>query len=121
MSERVRVAEATDLGPGDRVFVEVGDRSIGVFNIDGEYHALLNNCIHDGGPVCEGRVKDKLVGTFRKPGERITEEFSGPPSVTCPWHGWEYDIETGDHVGDPDISLPTFEVVEDDGVLYVEI
>jgi nitrite reductase/ring-hydroxylating ferredoxin subunit len=84
MSERVRVAKATDLEPGDRVFIEVGDRSIGVFNIDREYWALLNHCLHDGGPVCEGRVKNKLVGTFGEPGERVTEEFSGPPSVTCP-------------------------------------
>lgn len=121
MSERIRVTEAENLEPGERELIEINGRPIGVFNVDGEYHALLNHCLHDSGPVCEGRVKKKLVGTFEEPGERVTESFSGPESITCPWHGWEYDLESGDHVGDPDISLPTFDVVEDEGVLYVEL
>lgn len=121
MNDRVRVGSVDDLQPGDREIVDVDGRSIGVFNVEGEYYAILNQCLHDCGPVATGRVKNQLVGTFTGPGERIKEEFSGPPSITCPWHGWEYRLATGEHVGVPDVRLPTYEVVVEDDVIYVEV
>lgn len=121
MREQVPVADVEDFQPGSREIVEHDGVSVGVFNIEGEYYALLNRCIHDGGPVCRGRLKNKLVGSYEEPGKRVTEQFEGPPAVTCPWHGWEYEVKTGDHVGDADLSLPTYEVTVEDGTVYVRM
>lgn len=122
MSERVEVCPAADLGPGERRIVEAGPLSIGVFNVGGEYHALLNSCRHQHGPVCEGALMPGIIGEYREPGKRVEETLSEEAHVVrCPWHGWTYDVVTGEHTGDADISLPTFDVVSEDGVLYVEV
>lgn len=121
MTDRVRVGAVEDLPPGSRKIVEHEGVSVGVFNIDGEYFALLNRCLHDGGPVCRGRVKNELIGTYEQPGKRIRERFEGPPAITCPWHGWEYEIQTGNHVGDAGLSLPTFDVTVEEGTVYVTV
>ncbi|MFW5917884.1 MAG: Rieske (2Fe-2S) protein [Haloferacaceae archaeon] len=117
MSDRVEVAAVEELPPGEREIVTVEGRSIGVFNVDGEYYALENACCHEGGPVCEGKLQSALVGEYTEPGQRVAESFSGPPAIACPWHGWEYDVTTGEHLGDSDVRLPTFEVVVEDGVV----
>lgn len=120
MNERIQVANADEFEPGDRQIVDVDGRSIGVFNIDGEYYAIVNQCAHDCGPVCKGRVKNQLVGTYNEPEERIEESFTGPPTVTCPLHGWAYDLSTGKHIGDPNIVLPTYDVFVENGEIYIE-
>ena len=72
-------------------------REIGVFNLGGEYFALANRCPHAGGPLCQGRigplVRSDGPGTYRLSRQR---EF-----LRCPWHGWEYDIRTGQSWCDP--------------------
>ena len=103
MTERTFVADADDLGPGERHIVEVGSMRVGVINYEGEYYAIQNTCAHDGGPVCKGLVQGKLEGDWPGPGERVDEYFAETPVIACPWHGWEYDLETGDHVSDPRI------------------
>lgn len=121
MSDLFEVASVDELQPGERMIVTVDGQSIGVFNVDGEYHAILNRCQHEGGPVCDGKVQDALVGEYLGPGERVKETFSDTPAIACPWHGWEYDLTTGDHLGDPDVSLPTFEVAVRDGMVCLEL
>ena len=124
MSERIHVTAADELAPGDREIVATKHGSIGVFNIDGEYYALENTCQHQGGPVCTGKQQGAVEAEFVAPGERVEESFSEEvPAIACPWHGWEYDVRTGHHLGDPDpaYKLDTFDVVEDDGDLYVEL
>jgi 3-phenylpropionate/trans-cinnamate dioxygenase ferredoxin subunit len=88
---KVVVASAAEIGPGERKIVDVAGRSIGVFNLGGEFFALRNRCPHQGGALCEGR----LWGVLRaeRPGE-----FEYEPSreiLTCPWHGWEFHVRTG--------------------------
>lgn len=121
MSERVHVCAAEDLPVGERRVVEHGGLEIGVINHEGEYYAISNTCAHMGGPVCKGRVHGALVGEYTGPGERVVEYYSDDPAIACPWHGWEYDLATGVHLGDDDIRLPTFDVVVEDGDLYVEV
>lgn len=122
MSDRVEVCPADELGPGDREIVERGELSIGVFNVDGEYFAALNSCMHQYGPVCEGQLIPAIEGEYVGAGEHVEQTLSGDEHVLrCPWHGWTYDVRTGDHTGDADIRLPTFDVVVDGGVLYVEV
>lgn len=90
MSEFVTVAEIKDLEPGQGKVVEVKGRAIALFNIGGTFYALDNTCLHMGGPVGEGYVEGDMV--------------------TCPWHGWQYKVETGETEFEPDQKLQTFEV-----------
>ncbi|MCB0241991.1 MAG: Rieske 2Fe-2S domain-containing protein [Anaerolineae bacterium] len=64
--------------------------SIGVFFVDGKWHALQNSCLHRGGPVCEGPLENGVL--------------------TCPWHGYQYRIDTGELLLDPDARLPRYPV-----------
>ena len=117
--ERVRVGPAESLAPGDRELVSVDGNEVGVFNVHGDYYALSNRCPHRDGPVCEGKVTDALVGEWAGIGERIHETMDGDPAIACPWHGWEFDMETGVHLGDDAFAVRTYDVEVDDGVVYV--
>ena len=85
------VAEADEIAPGERKIVTVAGRSIGVFNVGGEYFALRNRCPHQGGALCEGQLWGVLQSEC--PGQ-----FDFQPSrevLACPWHGWEFHLRTG--------------------------
>lgn len=91
------VAKTADLPEGEGKTAEVRGRKIAVFNVGGEFHALDNVCLHRGGPLGEG----DLNGTV----------------VTCPWHGWEFDVTSGQCLTAPG-EVKKYEVrVEDDQVL----
>ena len=120
-SDRIEVGPEGSLEPGDRTIVSVGNREVGVFNIDGEYRAILNTCLHQNGPLCEGKVLPEIKGKFIEPGKRTVEEYGDSMVVKCPWHGWEYDLETGQLKDDERMRLPVFEVVVEDGTIYLEV
>ena len=85
------VAAADEIAPGERKIVTVAGRSIGVFNVGGEYFALRNRCPHQGGALCEGQLWGVLQS--ERPGQ-----FDYQPSreiLACPWHGWEFHLRTG--------------------------
>lgn len=92
------VATVDEIPVGGRKLVEVAGRSIGVFNVNGEFFALRNSCPHQGGPLCSGRISGFL--TAAKPGE-YTYSRRGE-ILRCPWHGWEFDVKTGQSWFDPD-------------------
>jgi 3-phenylpropionate/trans-cinnamate dioxygenase ferredoxin subunit len=98
MGRVVVVARADEIGPGERKLVTVGGRSIGVFNIDGEYHALRSRCPHQGGPLCAGFQFAPVRA--QAPGEPYTRGRDGE-IIRCPWHGWEFEIRTGRSWFDP--------------------
>jgi nitrite reductase (NADH) small subunit len=84
--------------------------------VGGDLFALENRCAHHGGPLCHGRVSGALLPSA--PGEyRYGREGR---VVTCPWHGWEYDLETGRTLFDDRVWVRTFEARWEDGhaVLY---
>lgn len=120
MSDRLEVCPAEELPPGERQIVSQGRVSIGVFNVDGDYHAILNSCPHQHGPLCEGEVTSPIDAEFETPGRTPEQEYTDGTMLVCPWHHWAFDVETGEHVGDEDISVPTFDVTVEDGVVYVE-
>lgn len=94
---------------------------VGVFNVEGEFYALLNSCPHQHGPVCEGEVSRDITGEFLEPGTHVEQQYvEDSYTVVCPFHKWSFDIETGEHSGDPDISVPTYDVVVEDETVYVE-
>jgi 3-phenylpropionate/trans-cinnamate dioxygenase ferredoxin subunit len=94
---RFVVARVDEIAPGDRKIVDVAGRSIGVYNVAGAFYALRNRCPHQGGPLCQGATYGVLESSV--PGEYI---YSRPGEmVRCPWHGWEFDIKTGQSWFDP--------------------
>ena len=94
---RYVVASVDEIPPGGRKIVDVAGLSIGIFNLNGEFFALRNRCPHQGGPLCEGKLWGSLEapvpGAYRysRPGEILA----------CLWHGWEFDIRTGQSWCDP--------------------
>ena len=94
----VRVASARDLPPGEGRVVVVQGHPVALFNVEGRFFAVSNVCLHRGGPIGEGMLDDAVV--------------------TCPNHGWEYDVRTGANLANPMARLRTFEVrVDGDDVL----
>lgn len=118
--DRVEVGPEADFEDGDVELVQIGRAEVGVIRADGEFHALRNQCPHDGGPVCNGKVEPRLVGEWGGSGERVEQEYSDDQCIiSCPWHGWSFDVETGEHIGDDRYVVPTYEVVVEDGTVYV--
>src|SRR6185436_8608853 len=85
------VGAVEEVPPGGRKIVSVGGRSIGVFNVAGEYFALNNRCPHQGGALCEG----KLWGSLRSTVPGVFEYEPTRDILTCPWHGWEFQLRSG--------------------------
>jgi 3-phenylpropionate/trans-cinnamate dioxygenase ferredoxin subunit len=91
------VATVDEIPAGGRKIIEVGGVSVGIFNLGGEFFALRNRCPHQQGPLCEGKVWGNLEATV--PGEI---RYSRPGEIlACHWHGWEFDIRTGQSWCDP--------------------
>ena len=95
--EKHVVATVEEVPPGQRKKVRLKGRDIALFNLDGEFFALGDKCPHESGSLCAG----KTVGLAEadEPGQyRLSRkgEF-----VKCPWHGWEFDIRTGQSFCDP--------------------
>jgi nitrite reductase/ring-hydroxylating ferredoxin subunit len=91
------IGAVEDIPPGERVIVEIAGRSVGVFNVGGEFYALRNTCPHQGGPLCQGRLTGFLMA--RVPGEYSYTRRG--EILRCPWHGWEFDVKTGQSWFDP--------------------
>ena len=91
------VAEAGEIPPGGRKLVTVAGREIGVFNVNGAYHAILNRCPHAGAALCKGRIMPLIEAD--EPGHyRVARRGE---LLRCPWHGWEFDLCTGQSWCDP--------------------
>lgn len=90
MAEYIRLVGVSDVPPGTGQVIEINDRSIAIFNVDGTFFALDNTCAHRGGPLGEGELEGEIV--------------------TCPWHGWEYNVRTGISITTPSASVKTYEV-----------
>ena len=93
------VARVEDVPPGSARVVRAGEREIALYNVDGAFYATQGECLHLGGPLGDG----KLDG----------------PVLTCPWHGWQYDVTTGENEFDRALALETFEVVVENGDVKV--
>ena len=111
------VGAVAEIPDGGRKIVSVEGRSIGVFNLGGEFFALLNRCPHQGGALCLGQriglVLSDEPGVYR---------FSRPSEMLkCPWHGWEFDIRTGQSWCDPRRTrVRTYPVAVEAGAALVE-
>ncbi|MBI4530769.1 MAG: non-heme iron oxygenase ferredoxin subunit [Candidatus Latescibacteria bacterium] len=101
MATLVKVAEVGELSPGECTMVEANGREIALFNVDGTYFALDNTCLHRGGPLGEGYLEDEIV--------------------TCPWHGWQYNVKTGECSMNPNIKVATYPVTVEGSEIKIEV
>jgi len=98
MAEFIKVAKTTDLSPGEGIVVEANGCEVALFNVAGHFYALNNACRHMQGPLGEGYLEEKIV--------------------TCPWHGWQYDVTSGENTLDPNIKVECYPVkVEGEDIL----
>ncbi len=106
-----------DLQTGERLIFDLGGRSVGVFNIDDEFFAMHNRCPHTGGTLCEGPICGTALPTD---GYEFIDGREGE-LVRCGWHGWEFDIKTGQALVDPKMRAKTFPVTVENGDIIVHI
>lgn len=92
------VGRVKDAPPGTQREIRIGDLSIGLFNVDGSYRALLNRCPHRGAPLVRGTLVGQLESTC--PGEYTYNPAKS--FVRCVWHGWEFDLTNGRSWVDPE-------------------
>jgi nitrite reductase/ring-hydroxylating ferredoxin subunit len=113
------VGKVDDLEEGQGMVVTANNRSIGIFKVQGQFYGLLNQCPHKGAEMCRGR----LVGILESPTPgKFTYDVSHK-LLMCPWHGWEFDVRTGQSYCDPNTvrSRPYQVVVEDGQEVVVEV
>lgn len=91
MNEWVLVTTLTELPTGNSLEVVVADQIVALFNVAGTIFAMDGVCPHQGGPLGKGSVDDNGC-------------------VTCPWHGWQFDIRTGKNMINSSIEQPLLEV-----------
>jgi len=92
---------------GSRKIVQIGGRSIGIFNVVGQFYAVRNRCPHQGGPLCQGTVSGTMLPSGPK---KYVYGLEGR-ILRCPWHSWEFDITTGQMVFVPEpMRVKTYRV-----------
>jgi nitrite reductase (NADH) small subunit len=101
VGQLVTVARAEEVPPGTARVVKAGDRDLALFNVDGEFYATQGQCLHLKGPLGDGGLDG--------------------PVITCPWHGWQYDVRTGENEFDRAIQLETFEIVVENGDVKIAV
>ena len=112
------------VGPADSIpvggvkLLPIGRYGVGVYNVGGTLHALANYCPHRGGPLCRGT----LTG-MTEPGERPYEVrwVREGEIVRCPWHGWEFDVATGESVSGPTRRVRSYPVAIRDGQIVLTV
>ncbi|HEY1687611.1 MAG TPA: Rieske (2Fe-2S) protein [Solirubrobacteraceae bacterium] len=107
---------ATELPEGTKRIVDVGGRSIGVMHLGDRYYALRNACPHHGAPLCEGTISGTMSA-----GRPYEYTFDAEDLVLrCPWHGYEFRLDTGESIIDPrGTRVRTYRVVDEDGELVL--
>ena len=101
MANFVKVASVPEIPLGQGKTIEAGGRKIALFNVDGKFFAIDNTCAHRGGPLGEGSLEEK--------------------TVTCPWHGWRYDVTTGVSEISPDVGVPSYPIKVEGQDIYVAV
>lgn len=98
---KVKVCGISDLPPGGAKAVAVEGGEAAVFNDEGNLSAMDNTCPHRGAPLCDGRVSGGVV--------------------TCPWHGWQFNLKDGSLLMNPSSKQKTYKVVREGDDVYIEV
>jgi 3-phenylpropionate/trans-cinnamate dioxygenase ferredoxin subunit len=115
MAEWHDIASVEELERHGRVVARIAGREVGVVRdpADGRLVGLRNRCPHHGAPLCLGRVRDREAGSpgcYSLTGERV---------LRCPWHGWEFDLETGRCRDEPSLRVAVYAAKLVDGRVLV--
>jgi nitrite reductase/ring-hydroxylating ferredoxin subunit len=97
----VRAAKTSEIPAGTIREVQVNGRTVAVANVDGNFHAINNTCLHRGGPLGEGVLEGNIV--------------------TCPWHGWQYDVRTGKVAQNPTVGVEAYPVEVRGDEIFVNV
>ena len=96
------IGSASDLQNGERLFVDIGETPIVIFNIGGEIFAIGDVCTHDDGPLGDGDIENHII--------------------TCPRHGAEFDVRSGKVISMPAVvDIPAYPVQVRNGSIFVGI
>ena len=107
--------------PGRKV-VEVEGVAVGVFCRDGKFTAFENVCPHMGGPVCQGKIIARVQELIGEDKTSLGLAFAKDQvNIACPWHGYEFDISTGRHQGNPRLRLRPVAIEVVDGDLLITL
>ena len=101
MPTLVKVAKTSEIPAGKGKVIEVGGKTLAVFNCAGTFYATDNTCLHRGGPLGEGAVSGTMV--------------------TCPWHGWTYDVTSGACEMDASMKVHTYSVTVEGNEILVAV
>ena len=102
----VFVAKVAEFPDGDRRIIQHGAHDIGVFHWEGQFYAYANLCLHQGGPACEGLIMHQVENVIGPDKTLVGQKFSDTQvNFVCPWHGYEYDIKTGECAADRRLRL----------------
>jgi nitrite reductase (NADH) small subunit len=101
MPNWLKIAALDECPPGSAIELVAGERIIALFNVDGAFYALDGVCPHQGGPLGQG----DLAGCI----------------VTCPWHGWQFDVRNGQHQLSPRLRQPTIPVRVEGNAVFVDL
>ncbi len=101
MARRVKVAQVGELSPGQGKRVQVEGNDIALFNVNGTFHAVGAVCPHEEGPLYEGEVEGE--------------------SIVCPWHGYDFDVRSGQCSVDSELRVPTYVVRTEGDDVFIEM
>jgi nitrite reductase/ring-hydroxylating ferredoxin subunit len=99
MAEFVFAAKSHDIPTSRGKTIALGDKRIALFNVDGVFYAIDDTCLHRGGPLGEGELEGCVV--------------------TCPWHGWKYDVRSGGMTMNPAARVNCYPTRVDAGDVQV--
>lgn len=133
----ITLCASSEIPVNTRKFYDVGGESVAILNVDGELYAIRNTCPHMGGPVGEGKVvrkpatSERPVSRFQtfspsrkavvgEPIESRKRREIAPPTISCPWHGWEFDLSSGEPSFPAKRGVTTYEVRVEDGLVKLE-
>src|SRR3989339_2252112 len=101
MANFVKVADTSDLKPGENKVVNVNGAEVALFNVDNEFFAISNTCLHRGGPLGEGALEGDVV--------------------TCPWNGWRFNVKTGQNEMMPTAKVANYHVKAEGNDVFVAV
>lgn len=121
LARRYRVCAVDEIPENGGVLADVGEREIGVFRYRDRLYAYDNRCVHQGGPVCSGEILGATKLELDDAKEVVREILDEDEMrLICPWHGWEFDLATGEAAHDRRLRLRRFAVTVERGIVYVD-
>jgi nitrite reductase (NADH) small subunit len=119
--DEVAVGALEDWADGDHRIFSIDELEVGIFRIGEKVVAYENNCPHAGGPVCQGKIFNRVEEALTPDKKSAGVKFSDRRQIVCPWHGYEFDVETGCHPGNARMKLRRVKVDVREGHIYVRV